>query len=139
MIANGTTITFTVRGTTGDILPRTVANVRNDVIDRLTPFFDVASVDMSTSSILSDPLHSLSDWPYTAKVHVTVRADYGDIRDVDSVIANAFYNAAGNLPTVTADGFEQGQGTDSTQGVSLTTALVLVAVALVALAVIKVE
>lgn len=142
IVRTGTVLTFTVQGTTGEYIPRAVESVRALVIDGLTPFFDVADVSIETGSFLSDPLHYLSDWPYTATVRATVRTDYGDIRDVDSIVANAFYNAAGNLPTVTADDFEAGQGDSATTapgGLSLTTTLVLVVVALIAIAVIKFE
>lgn len=139
MIRNGTEITFDVQGTTGGILPRTIASVRQQTIDALTPFFDVANVSIKSASIISDPLHSLSLWPYTAVVRATVQMDYSDVRDVDSIVAHAFYEGAGEVPTVTARGLEQGQepGDDRT-GFSLTTALVLVVVGLVALAVVKV-
>lgn len=140
MITNGSAITFDVQGSTGGFLPRTVAEVRQSVIDSLTPFFVVTDVALSSSSFLSDPLHSLSDWPYSAVVRVTMQSDYADISDVDSVVAHAFYDAAGELPTVTARGYEPGQSAaDSRTGLSLTSALVLIAVALVALAVVKIS
>lgn len=138
MIRRGTEITFTVNGQAGQ-WPRSVADVRSAVIDGLTPFFDVADVTIPTPSFLSDPLDYFINWPYTATVRVTVKADYAEPRDVDSIIAHAFYEAAGELPTVTANGLEQGQGNPTpTKGLSLTTALALVAAGLIALAVIKV-
>lgn len=139
MIAKNTVITFDVQGTTGGFLPRTVAGLRQTAIDALTPFFEVQDLSVSSSSFLSDPLHSLSQWPYSAVVRAKMQADYGSIRDVDSIIAHAFYRGAGELPTVTARTYEAGQGAaDDRGGPSLTTALVLVAVALVALAVVKI-
>lgn len=126
MVNAGAIITFTVQGTTGGYLPRSTAGVRTDVIDRLSPFFDVQDVSIVASSVLSDPLHSLSNWPYVATVRASVRADYGDIRDVDSIVANAFDYAAGQVPTVTANGYEQAQGAAAiTTGLSVTTALIL--------------
>jgi hypothetical protein len=139
MIRNGETITFDVQGTTGGGWPRTVAGVRQEVIDALTPFFEIQDVPIFTSSFLSDPFHSLSQWPYTSTVRATMQSDYADVRDVDSVIANAFYQATGELPTVTARGKEPGQtAADTRSGLSLTTALALVAVGLVAIAVVKI-
>lgn len=138
MIRRGTELNFTVNGQAGQ-WPRSVADVRSAVIDGLTPFFDVPDVPIVTPSFLSDPLDYFINWPYTAKVRAIVKADYAEIRDVDSIVANAFYNAAGELPTVTEDSLEKGQGNpDSTKGISLTTALALVAVGLVAVAVMKV-
>lgn len=139
MVRNGQTITFDVQGSTGAYLPRTVNGVRQAAIDALTPFFSVQDVSIASSSFLSDPLHSLSLWPYRATVRATVQADYADIRDVDSIVANAFYQAAGELPTVTANGYEASQGSaDNRGGLSLTGAITLAAVGLVAIAVIKV-
>lgn len=138
MIAAGTTITFTAKGTTGQWLPRTVAGVRQDVIDGLTPFFDVLTVVFDTKDSIV-PFYNVANWGYTATIRATVRADYGDVRDVDSIVAHAFYDAAGDLPTVSAAGYEQAQGEeDQRTGFSLTTALVLGVVAIVAIAVIKV-
>jgi hypothetical protein len=139
MIRRGETLTFTVIGRVGEYLPRTESSVRQYAIDGLTPFFDVLSVNLKTKTFLNDPLHVVTNWEYTATVRVTVKADYGDVRDVDSVIAHAFYNAAGELPTVTSDR-ERSQSPASTpQGLTLTGAIGLVAVALVATAVIKVS
>lgn len=139
MIRHGIERTFDVQGQAGEFQPRTVAGVRSDVIDGLTPFFDVADVAIVTPSFLSDPTAFFVDWRYAAVVRATPRADYGDVRDVDSIVAHAFYDAAGELPTVTARGLEAGQGkAQDTSGLSLTTALVLVAIGLVAVAVIKV-
>lgn len=138
MIRNGQVITFAVRGTTGAYLPRSVAAVRQVVLDSLTPFFVVEDLTFKTDSVLSDPFHALSAWPYSASVRAKMQSDYADVLDVDSIVAHAFYNGAGELPTVTANGYERGQGADTQTGFSLTQALVLVAVALVAYAAIKV-
>lgn len=140
MVTAGSVITFAVNGTTGEYLPRSVGSVRALVIDGLTPYFDVEDVAFQTASLASDPFHALSNWPYTATVRAVVRADYGDIRDVDSIIVHAFYDATGNEPTVTADDYEAGQGApDRRTGFSLTTVLTLAVIAIVALAVIKVK
>lgn len=141
MIASGTAITFDVQGTTGPYLPRTVAAVRRIVVDELTPFFDVMDVSISTSSVLSDPAHALSDWPYRATVQAIVRADYNTIRDVDSIVAHAFAEGAGEVPTVTANvGSDGSQGeADQRAGLSVGMAGLLLVAGLVAVAVIKAE
>lgn len=140
MIRNGQTLTFTVNGTTGQWLPRTVAGVRQDAIDALTPFFDVESVSVNSPSFASDPIHYIANWPYTAYVRATVQADYGDVRDVDSIVAHAFYEATGEIPTVTADALEQAQKPpDERTGVSLTAIFALAVIGIVAFAVIKVN
>jgi hypothetical protein len=137
-IHNGDTLTFTAVGKVGEYLPRTVDSVRQGAIDGLTPFFDVESVNISAPSFLNDPFHIVTNWGYTATIRATVQADYGDVRDVDSIVAHAFYDAAGEVPTVTSN-LEQSQAPPrSTEGLTLTGAIALVAVALVAVAVIKV-
>lgn len=138
MIKKNTVITFDVKGSTG-LLPRTQNSVRQAAIDSLTPFFTVQALSVTAASFLSDPVHALTEWPYTATARVQVLADYADIRDLDSVIAHAFYDAAGRLPTVTAQRYEQGQADATpTSGLSLSTALVLGVVAIVGLAVVTV-
>lgn len=144
MVTAGETITFDVQGTTGQWVPRTVAGVRQDAINALSPFFDVESVSVDSPSFLSDPIHYVTNWPYRATVRATMRSDYGDVRDVDSIVAHAFYEAAGDLPTVTADHYEQGQGAASTtSGTSVLGVLgitgALIVVALVAIIIIKAE
>ena len=139
MIRNGTEIVFTVNGQTGQWIPRTSGDVRTTAINELTPYFDVADVQVKSKGFLEDPVHYIANWPYTATVRATVKADYADVRDVDSIVAHAFYNAAGELPTVTAAGQEAGQGDpNQTTGFSITTLVLLIALALGAVAVIKV-
>lgn len=139
MIASGTALTFDVQGTTGPYLPRTVAAVRRVVIDELTPFFDVSDVAFQTSTVLGDPSHALSDWPYRATVQAVTRADYGDIRDVDSIVAHAFAEATGELPTVTSDAEDGQDDADARTGLSAGFAGLLIVAGLVAVAVIKAE
>lgn len=138
MIAHGSRLTFSANGTTGSLIPRAVDSVRAIVINELTPFLDVESVSIATDSIWSDPFHSLSNWPYRATVVARTRFDHADIRDVDSIVSHAFYNAAGEIPTVTSN-LEPGQGTpDQQTGATLTTVLVLAAIVLVLVVAVKV-
>lgn len=141
MIQAGSTYTFDVQGTTGQWVPRTVAGVRADVLDQLSAYFDVEDVSIETTGFLSDPVHYVTNWAYRSTIRASVRADYGDIRDVDSIIANAFYNATGDLPTVTAQGQEGNQSDASTTapGSSLTSLAFLAVVGLLALAYLKFE
>lgn len=140
MIDARETITFDVQGTTGAYLPRSVDSVRQVVIDNLTPFFDVQDVTMQTDAFTSDPFHYISNWPYKAVVRVVTRDSYADVRDVDSIVAHAFYEGAGELPTVTARGLEAGQGDPDKKvgGFSIQTLLILAVVVIVAFAVIEV-
>lgn len=140
LVRNGDALVLDVSGTTGEWLPRTVAGVRQSVLDNLSHFFDVEDVTMESDAFLSDPIHYVTNWPYTSRVSLTSQSDYADHRDVASVVAHAFYEATGDLPTVTVQGADAPQGNpDAKQGVSITTALVLVVVGLIAIAVIKFE
>lgn len=140
MIPKGTEIAFVVNGTTGQFVPRTVAGVRQDAIGQMSAFLNVKDVTFETDEFLKDPLHyALWNWRYTANVRAVTLFDHAAIDDVDAIVAGAFQTAAGDRPTVTASGFERGQGEDTTRGISLTTVLVLGVVALVALAVVKFE
>jgi len=104
MISAGRTITFAVAGDTGQWVPRTVADVRKDVIDALSPSFDVITLMINrTGGFSDDPINLYYwEWPYTAELTARPRSDYGDIRDVDALVAHAFYLAGGQMPTVTA-------------------------------------
>lgn len=139
-VTNRDALTLTVSGTTGEWLPRTVAYVRQTVIDNLSHFFDVEDVSMSTDAFLEDPVHYVTTWPYTASVRVTVRSDYNDHRDVAAIVAHAFYEAAGGMPSVTVDDYDAAPGDpDKKTGVSITTVLIVAVVGLLAIAVIKFE
>jgi hypothetical protein len=139
-IHNGDVLTFTAVGKTSEYWPRTADGVRSDALDSLTPFFEVESLNIKTASALGDPVHFVLgvNWGYTATIRAKVRADYGDVRDVDSIVAHAFYEAGGEVPTVTSNLEQSQDAPKSTEGITLTGAIVLVAVALVAVAVIKV-
>jgi hypothetical protein len=143
MIARNTVLTFDVQGTTGQWIPRTIAGIRQDAINGLAPFVDAQDVEVSAPGFLSDPVHSLTNWPYSAVVRARVLADYRDVRDVDSIVAHAFYTAAGDLPTVTARRLEAGQGeAGTTTGPGLGTLFAgsaLVVIALVAIAVVAIK
>lgn len=139
MVPAGTPISFQIAGDTGQWLPRTVADVRKDALDALSPDFDVITLAIvRTASLTDDPLNLYYwEWPYTATLDASPRSDYGDIRDVDQVVAHAFYLGAGQVPTVTAPGY--GEPTDTnpeSQPPGVTGLFRLAVVGLIAVAVI---
>lgn len=120
MIAAGSTLTLDVKGTAGQWIPRTVAELRAVVIDALTPFLHVYDVSVTRESFLSDPENLFYwNWPYVAVVTVQTRQDHGKSEDVASIVAHAFYNGAGTLPSVTVRGFGPQQQPDITTGPNL--------------------
>lgn len=105
MIPAGTTITFQVAGSTGIGLTgfgTSPDSVRNDVTAYLSGFFDVYSVTVNAESLLQSAIEFSWNWTYTATVTLGTREDYGSVDDIGSIVAHAFYQAGGALPTVSA-------------------------------------
>ena len=102
MVRAGTALTFVVAGRTAGLFPVNAGDVRNDVINRLIPFCTVDNVIINKPALgeIVDPSQWFH-WDYTATVMLRPKADYGTADDVGSIIANAFYQAAGAVPTVT--------------------------------------
>lgn len=120
MINAGQTLTFDVKGTAGQWIPRTVAELRAQVIDSLTPFLHVYDVSVTRESFLADPENLYYwAWPYVAVVTVQTRIAYASADDVASIVAHGFYNGGGTLPTVTTRGYGVQQLPDVTTGPSL--------------------
>src|SRR5262245_15906409 len=111
MIPAGTRITFDVQGTTGSYWVRTDEGVRADVITELMGFGTVEDVSIKRPGALEDPwtwgtgLH----WPYRATVRIVTKFAHNSIDDVNSIVRGAFWNSAGEPPTVTANGYQPGQ------------------------------
>jgi hypothetical protein len=140
MVTRGTLMTFDVAGSSS-LFPHTSEGIRSDAIDELSHYFDRIQVSMTTESFTDDPLRMFKPLEYTAVVQAAPLADYADPHDVASIVRNAFYNAAGALPTVTVRGVDVpiGPPKQQTPGLSLTTGLVLIVVGLIAVAVIVVK
>lgn len=103
MIAANTTITFAVAGTTAGLVPTDATSVRSTVADRLSLYFDLLAFTLKPPSWIDGIVNvEWLHWSYTASVTVKTRIDHGDIDDVRSVVANAFYVATGAMPTVSA-------------------------------------
>jgi hypothetical protein len=76
----------------------------------------VHDVTINREDTLFGPSALYWNWRYSAVVTVTTKAAYAKIEDVDSIVAHAFYEAGGELPTVTARGYEPAQGPGATSG-----------------------
>lgn len=138
MIPANTPITFTVVGDTAGLIPTSVDGVRGVVLDMLAPNFTVQNVLVTNLRTMMGGGGSLYwNWSYKATVRLTTRVEYRDIQDIDSIVAHAFYEAGGSLPTVTANGFEQGQDPPTETSIGLY--VLLGVVGLVATAVILVR
>ena len=141
MITRGTVMVFDVAGSSAAFPPYTADGVRSDAIDELANYFDQIQVSVTTPSFSDDPLRAFKPLQYQAVVSAAPLADYADPHDVASVVRNAFYNAAGAVPTVSVRGTDVpiGPPTQQTPGLSVTTILALVVVGLIAVAVITVK
>lgn len=138
MIAAGLTLTLDVQGTAGQWVPRTTGEVRAQVVDALTPNFHVFDIQLRRETLLSDPENLYYwNWPYTAVVTLQTRESYGDASDVAAIVAHAFYDAAGSVPTSTVRGSGEQQGPAATyEGLQAGSALVWLAVAAAAVLVV---
>jgi len=117
-IAAGQRITFQVVGSTGAWVPRTVNTVRSAALAALSGYLTVNALTVTkTSGGL------LSQYPlvfgYEATLVGTTQYAHAQIGDLNAIVRSAFWDAAGEPPTVSAPGFvgqvTQGPGTsDST-------------------------
>ena len=137
MVPAGSTILFTVQGTTDLSFPfiGDAANaIRSSVLNTLSANFNVLNVNVIVPTVLSDILNSyIYNFPYTATVQFVTRGDYGAIADLDSVVANAFYEVVGSVPTVNANGYGDVATLPptGTSGVTPTNVLVFAGIAVV--------
>jgi hypothetical protein len=102
MIAAGSSLTFTVRGTTEASQWQVVFTpgmLRSGVVDVLSRVLDVVRVDVSSDDTI---ITGTLPWTYRADVQVRTRAAYAQSNDVAAIVANAFAQAGGNVPTVSA-------------------------------------
>lgn len=103
MVSPDTIITFDVQGTTDLFFATDPATVRSEVMNELSKNFDVMTAIIKPPSVIQDLMSGLFvNSPYTAVITLQTRSAYGRTSDIGSVIAHAFYNAVGALPTVNA-------------------------------------
>jgi len=114
MIAAGTAITLTVKGSTGEWIPRTVDDVRQGAINSMSAYVTVESVGVTRKS--TSIFRELWDYGYDATVRIRTRVAHNSIDDIIGIVRSAFESSTGETPTVTADGFgfPQSGGTGGT-------------------------
>lgn len=100
MVPTGSQLTFAVDGQvdTGITDWRTTPDdLRTAVINSLRLSLTVNAVVVTPLSVIV----AFGDWRYTAMVSVTTKTAHAQADDVGSIVAHAFYEGAGALPTVT--------------------------------------
>jgi len=100
MIAAGQRLAFDVVGVAGGWVPTTADDVRSDVIAELSSAFRVHNLLLEGQG----SFYELLEWPYLSRVELSPIQGFATIEDAQSVIAHAFYEVTGNLPTVTDAG-----------------------------------
>jgi len=103
MIPAGVRTSFDVVGVAGGWIPVTVDDVRSAAIAELAPFFSVHNVVIQNTGAGYEVL----EWPFLATVNVSPIQGFATFEDAASVVTHAFYQATGNMPSVT--GLGQGQ------------------------------
>lgn len=104
MIPGGTSLSYQITGQASvfSTFFNDAAGVRSDVISALSAYFNVQNVTVDAESALEQYENlELTAWQYSATVTLVTRSDYGSVDDIGSVVAHAFFDATGYLPTVT--------------------------------------
>jgi len=113
MVPAQTTLTLDVKGQAGQWAPRSPGEVRGQVMNALTPYFHVYDVTLTTGTdTVFDTGFGFWNWTYAAVVTLQTREPYATVDDVASIVAHAFYNAAGTVPVVTTRDVGPQQGID---------------------------
>jgi hypothetical protein len=99
MITAGTPVSFQLSGQVriGVFTPWTDAeDVRAGIINAMTPNLRIYSVTVRPTSFVAV---GALDWSYTASVVVASKVDHGMVDDIGSIVANAFWQVTGDVPT----------------------------------------
>ena len=100
MIAAGQRLAFDVVGVAGGWLPTTADDVRSDVIAELSSAFRIHNLLLEGQGSFYEVL----EWPYLSRIELSPIEGFATIEDAQSVIAHAYYEVTGNLPSVTDAG-----------------------------------
>lgn len=106
MLNKGTRIKVLAEGATTPeirlIAGLTPEVLHNEVMGILEKKFVIHSVSiMPRSSVW----FGYASWPYRAEIDLTTRVSYAQPDDAASIVANAFYQSAGALPSACVDGY----------------------------------
>lgn len=108
MIAAGQRLAFDVVGVAGGWLPTTVDEVRSGAVAELSSAFRVRNLVVENTA----EMYEMLEWSFLARVEVEPIQGFATIEDAQSVVAHAFYEVTGNLPSVT----DAGEGSAPTSG-----------------------
>src|SRR3954470_2737181 len=97
MITKGTSLTYGLTGDVHALFYETTQDLRGDVSGQLAQYFDVSGLTVTPHGLV---LTGTMDWSYTAQVTVRTQRDYGSEADIRSVVAHAFWEAAGAAPEI---------------------------------------
>lgn len=119
-VSAGQRIRFTVAGSTGEWAPRTTDDVRSQAIAILSQYGVMNTLTITKLSSRL-PVVDLWDWRYTADGVLTTKYAHNSIEDVRSILFSAFWNAAGEQPTIALPDYGeiQGPGVNDDTGVSV--------------------
>lgn len=137
MVTAGTSLTLDVKGHTGQWLPRTSGELRANILNNLSPNFQVHDVVITSGG--DNPLDTgfgLWNWDFTAVVTLTTNEAYNDSDNVASIVASVVNDASGTMPAVSVRGFGQQVTPDVNVGpswLSVTSLLALGALAIFAM------
>jgi hypothetical protein len=141
MITAGSTLDFALRGQTQAAQFQIVFNeamLAGEAATYISQTLELIDINVTaTGTVLTGTL----PWEYTARVRVRTRVAHAQASDVGSIIANAFFRASGNMPSI-AQGVAvpaSQAGSPFPRGIELpefgwSTALVVVGVAVLVLA-----
>lgn len=111
MVRADSVLTLQVEGQTGGWVPIDDTALRAGVLNRLTPYFDVIGATITRGSLLSNILDfQWFHWQYSAIVTIKTRVGYASADDVRSIVASAFYNTGGAMPSISISSLGETQG-----------------------------
>jgi hypothetical protein len=105
MIRAGEMLTFVAAGRKPSWWPIDadgVSTLKADLARTLSTAFRVHTIDIASSGAVD-----LFNWSYVATIVVTLRESYAHVNDASSVVANAVWQATGELPSVSAPDYGQ--------------------------------
>lgn len=101
-----TAVQFIVQGSTGEWVPRTPDDVRSNAVAAMSRYGTVLSLTINKEAgRLPISGIDLWDWRYTATGTLRTSYSHASLEDVRSIIAGAFWGAAGEQVTVSFPGY----------------------------------
>lgn len=101
MVRAGTALTVEVTGTAGSWWNPANAFVTENGIVADVRAACLPYMNVDTFTIDDRGISDVVEWTYRASLTIRPKADYGDADDLASIVAHAFYEATGYLPSAT--------------------------------------